>query len=82
MASLTRATRSLGRQCIEEKLQGRQALLAVDDSPLLHQARLVGHLLEHNGAKKVRLVPVLRLGKYTFGDATDVFPKRLPLGLL
>ena len=49
-------------QRIEQQLQRRQPLLAVDDRPLLHLAGLLLHLLQHDGAEEMRVVLVRAAG--------------------
>ena len=48
-------------QRVEQQLQCREPLLTINDGSLLHQARLVRHLLQHDCAKKVRLVLIGRV---------------------
>ena len=69
-------------QRVDQQLQGRQPLLPVDDRPRLQRAHRVLQLLQHDGAKEVRLVLAARVCEETLRHAHDVLPQRLPLVLL
>jgi hypothetical protein len=55
--------RELTVEGVEKQLQRRQALLSVDDRPLLHQSRLHRRLLEHHGAEEVWVVLGVRIAQ-------------------
>ena len=71
----------LRAQRVQEELQSGQALLAVDDDALLHLARWLLDLLQHHGAKKMRMVLLRRLAHDAVCKARYVVPQRLPLVL-
>jgi hypothetical protein len=57
-------------------------LLAIDDSPRLHESDRVLRLLQDDSAEEVRLLLVLRSSQQPIRDAHDVIPERFPLALL
>ena len=69
-------------QGVQQQLQRRQPLLAVDDRSLLHQPGRVLDLLQDDGAEKVRMVLPSGLRQEPIGHPNDVVPQRLPLVLL
>ena len=69
-------------QRVEEELQRRQPLLPVDDRPFLHRPSRILHLLEHDCAKEMRVMPAAGVLKQPLRDAHDVTPQRLPLVVL
>ena len=69
-------------QRIQQKLQGRQTLLSVDDGALLKIARRGGKLLQDYGTKEMRCLRGIRRLQQACGDTLQVLPERLPLQFL
>ena len=64
---------------MQEKLQGCQPLLAVNDDAFLHLARGLLDLLQDYGAEKVGMMLICRLAHHAVRDTCYVVPQRLPL---
>ena len=69
-------------QRVKEELQCCQPLLPVDYGPFLHRPSRVLHLLEHDCAKEMRVLPSGRVLKQALRHTDDVTPQRLPLVVL
>src|SRR5205807_613304 len=72
----------LGVQGIEEELNGREPLLAIDNRSLLHQPDRLLHLLHDYCSQEMWLVLIVRPLEQPVRHANDIFPEGLPLVLL
>jgi hypothetical protein len=68
-------------QGVKQELKRGEALLPVDNGPLLQRPRLFVNLLQYDGPEEVRLRPVVESLQEPFRHAHDIAPEWFPLVL-